>query len=539
MTTRSGRTRQGVRGTHSAYTLADGDLPAARVSRTSRTRAKGGRSSYDPKAPPAALRGRLLPRLEQPVHSGIQWLVPSFPVKGRMPGSHTVADTAWTAEHDTDQAVLVLAHHRHAHLIGLRQVLSEGDRLVIGRGRSVLGEGVLDDPRVSSEHAVLGYRRGAVVVRDLDSRNGTKVNGQRISSRQLVEGDVLSIGSGVWVLCREPDERPVTGASPAGMVGISWALERVLEQVAQVGPRATTVLVLGEPGVGKELVARAVHECSGLQGPFLAVNCGAMSDQLLQSELFGHVRGAFSGAGKARHGLVAAAQGGTLFLDEIGDASASLQVSLLRLLENGEYRPVGSDRTERATVRVVAATNRLELGHEAGRLRDDLHGRLSQWIIEVPPLRERREDIPSLAVHLASTHAGRTLQLDHRLALALCLHGWPGNVRELASTIERLVVESPGLDKLRPTPALLQRLGLDGVPSVGADDPVSTAPRSRPPRGRRERPEPAQLESWLVGCRGNMKDLAAQLGVGRNTLYRWFAEAALDPQRIRREAGLD
>jgi DNA-binding NtrC family response regulator len=316
-----------------------------------------------------------------------------------------------------------------------------------------------------------------------------------------------------------------------GLVGASWSLQRVLQQVVQVAPRPTTVLVLGEPGVGKELVAQAIHTISGRAGDLLAVNCGAMSDQLLQSELFGHVRGAFSGAGKARQGLVAAAHGGTLFLDEIGDASPALQVSLLRLLENGEYRPVGSDRVEHAQVRVLAATNQLEPGLASGELRADLQGRLSQWVIQVPPLRYRREDIPSLAAHFAAVHRGGPVQLDHRLALALCLHDWPGNVRELGSFMERTVVECGGAERLRPSPEQLRRLGLGRRPATLSSRPTSTASTSPGPRAAR--PDAAELEAGLHACGGSMKELATHLGVGRNTLYRWFAAAGLDPKKVR------
>jgi len=448
-----------------------------------------------------------------------------------MTEQHTVADTAWTAEHSGDAFVLVLAHHPDPKLVGLQRVLSEGDRWVIGRGRSVLGPGVLDDSRVSGEHAVIGLRRNAVLLRDFDSRNGTKVNGHRIDSCQLVPGDVVAIGSAVWVLCHEPVDRPGPRPHELGMVGVGWTLQRVLQQAVQVAPRPTTVLVLGEPGVGKELVARAIHQRSGRTGELLAINCGAMNEQLLQSELFGHVRGAFSGAGKSRQGLVAAAHGGTLFLDEIGDASPALQVSLLRLLENGEYRPVGSDRVEHADVRVVAATNRLGSGPDCSQLRADLHGRLSQWTIQVPPLRHRREDIPSLAAHFGAQHRSGPIQLDHRLALALCLHDWPGNVRELASFMERTVVECGGAEKLRPSPEQLRALALGRQPATIPS--VSSSVSHSSPGPRVARPEAAELEAGLIECGGSMKELANRLGVGRNTLYRWFAAAGLDPKQVR------
>ncbi len=227
--------------------------------------------------------------------------------------------------------------------------------------------------------------------------------------------------------------------------GVSDAWRRLTTQIDLAAPSQAPVLIQGETGSGKEIVARLLHERSGRAGgPFLAVNCGAVSRELLESELFGHEKGAFTGAVGSKIGLVAAAEGGTLFLDELGEMPAPMQVSLLRFLDRGEYRPVGSTRTLEADVRMVGATNQdipTLVGH--GRFREDLLYRINAVTLRVPPLRERKEDIPALARHLLRAARGgssspRTLSED--AVAQLQSHGWPGNIRELRNVIERLVM---------------------------------------------------------------------------------------------------
>ncbi len=225
----------------------------------------------------------------------------------------------------------------------------------------------------------------------------------------------------------------------------------VLSVLDRVARSSCTVLVTGESGTGKELIVAALHDASSCKnGPLVAVNCGAIAENLVESELFGHARGAFTGAGAARQGLVAAAEGGTLFLDEIGELSPAVQVKLLRLLQQREYTPVGENRAIKSTARIVAATNR-DLAAEvaSGTFREDLYYRLNVIHLHVPTLRERREDVPLLADALLRACAERTGRSDVRSfsadALALlCTHSWPGNVRELENVIERAVLLSPG-----------------------------------------------------------------------------------------------
>jgi DNA-binding NtrC family response regulator len=230
------------------------------------------------------------------------------------------------------------------------------------------------------------------------------------------------------------------------IVGNAPGLQRVLDVVERVADTDSTVLVTGESGTGKELVARALHYNSRrAERMFVTVNCGAIPEELLESELFGHVRGAFTNAINHREGRFSVARGGTIFLDEIGDMSPSLQVKLLRVLQDRTFEPVGSSKTTRVDVRVVAATHQdLELAIQEGRFREDLYYRLNVIPIEVPPLRDRREDIPLLVHHFLEVHSrekDRKVEgVDPDALVRLCEYAWPGNVRELENLMERLVV---------------------------------------------------------------------------------------------------
>jgi len=230
--------------------------------------------------------------------------------------------------------------------------------------------------------------------------------------------------------------------------GTSRAMRAVHRMIEQVAPFDTNVLILGESGTGKEMVARHIHELSGRAGhPFVPVNCGAIPADLLESELFGHEKGAFTGAISTRLGRFEFAEGGTLFLDEIGDMSLQMQVKLLRVLQERSFERVGSNRTIRCNVRIIAATHRdLDAAIAAGRFREDLFYRLNVFPIQMPPLRERLEDLPVLIEHLVQRQgeiAGRTLRLDKDAMNCLTRNPWPGNVRELSNLLERLAILYP------------------------------------------------------------------------------------------------
>lgn len=263
------------------------------------------------------------------------------------------------------------------------------------------------------------------------------------------------------------------------IVGNSPALTWVLERVQTVASTRATVLILGETGVGKELIGRAIHRCSERSDqPWVAVNCASIPEQLFESEFFGHVRGAFTGAGRDRKGRFERANGGTLFLDEVAEIPLSLQGKLLRVLQEGDLEAVGDDRSRHVDVRVIAATNRdLEKEVTDGKFREDLFYRLNVFPLQVPTLAERREDIVPLARHFvrrACESFGRTpLSFGQRQIDLLCAYAWPGNVRELQNIIERAVILSPGrhlnLEPAMPSEpngpdegTLLQVAGSDG-----------------------------------------------------------------------------
>jgi two-component system, NtrC family, response regulator HydG len=296
-----------------------------------------------------------------------------------------------------------------------------------------------------------------------------------------------------------------------GLVGRAPAFQRMLEMVARVAPSEATVLLLGESGTGKELVAMAIHDASRRASkPFVALDCSGLTETLFESELFGHERGAFTGATARRVGLVEAASGGTLFLDEVGDIPLAMQVKLLRLLETGTYRRVGSADPHKADIRLVSATHRdLRAMVESGAFRQDLYFRLNTFPIELPALRERSTDIPLLVESLlARVAAGRNLIISEEAIDLLRRYDYPGNVRELRNIIERASLLCDG--------KAIQPAHLPEEVHTGRISRRTTA--SRP--ASLEEVERQTLESRLARHRGNRKTLAAELGISERTLYR-------------------
>jgi DNA-binding NtrC family response regulator len=307
---------------------------------------------------------------------------------------------------------------------------------------------------------------------------------------------------------------------PAGIIGRTAGMLAVYKQIAYAADSMVPVLIQGESGTGKELVARAIHtHARGAARPFVALNCGAVPETLLESELFGHVRGSFTGAVADRKGVFEQAHGGSVFLDEIGETSAAMQVRLLRVLQDGEVRPVGGARTIHTDARVIAATNvDLEQAVADGRFRQDLFYRLSVIVIRLPPLRERREDIPLLVEQFlqnAAARTGRPTTMAPEAIAALADYRWPGNVRELENTIERLVVFTRGhitADDLPATLAAKPRL----------DDQVF---RDLPTLDELER---RYLLHVLQVVGGNRSRAAEALGIDRRTLYRMAERFGID-----------
>jgi DNA-binding NtrC family response regulator len=325
---------------------------------------------------------------------------------------------------------------------------------------------------------------------------------------------------------------------------------QLVAMIRRVAPSRTTALIEGETGTGKELVARMLHYWSSrADGPFLAINCKALADGVVESELFGHEKGSFTGAIRDRAGCFERASGGTLFLDEIGEAGPDFQAKLLRVLEDGEVLRVGGSKPRKVDVRIVAATNRKLRGEvAAGRFRADLYFRLSVIPLRIAPLRDRREDIIPLAQHFLafhSTDAGRPLMLSHEAEQALLNYTWPGNVRELENVIERAVVmggqetltpdafafdddvsdESFSLETGSPNSA-----GADSSPNSNHTQPTAQAadsPDDGTLQAALDRAAAVRIKAALTAAEGNRVDAATALGVDRTTLYRLMKRLSL------------
>ncbi|HIA03214.1 MAG TPA: FHA domain-containing protein [Myxococcales bacterium] len=416
---------------------------------------------------------------------------------------------------------LSVVYHPDSKYIGRHFRLKPRSQTSLGRATSLLGEDALKDSSISRNHVTFEVGRRSGTLRDEESLNGTQVNGCSVEQADLVSGDRITLGPVSLLYHHALPEGSLH--SLTGIVGVSSAIRLVVESIKHVAGHETTVLVSGESGVGKELVATALHEQSNRKGKLVQVNCGGMPDTLLYSELFGHERGAFSGAERSRRGLVEEAEGGTLFLDEIGDASPLLQTALLRFLQEGEVRPLGSNQVKRVNTRVVVATHRrLDEMVENGEFREDLYARITGWVVEVPPLRDRKEDILCLLRHFVAAENGPS-EFSANFIDALLSYNWPRNVRELQNVVRSAVIQTEGRNKLRLTPALRKLL-------------------KRPPATRhlkavaRMEPKPGteQLVAALKVHRGNIRRLSVEFGVARTTIYRWAKDAGLDLKSYRR-----
>ena len=313
-----------------------------------------------------------------------------------------------------------------------------------------------------------------------------------------------------------------------GLLGRSPVMIGLYKEIARVAPTRSTILIVGESGAGKELVARSIHQHSTRSaGSFVAVNCGALTETLLEAELFGHVRGAFTGAVTDRKGLWEEAAGGTLFLDEVGETSPALQVKLLRALQEGEVRRVGASRTTQVDARILAATNRnLEQDVKAGKFREDLFYRLSVVTLRVPALKERRTDIPLLAERFLAMVLDREghkqLTLSEETIRTLVAYNWPGNVRELESAIEYAVLHARG-HAIAPED-LPEKLQSANVRSA-ARSPLSALFEDLPALDELER---RYLLYILEIAGGNRTRAAEILGIDRRTLYRMIERYGMD-----------
>jgi len=403
--------------------------------------------------------------------------------------------------------------------------------LIVGRQLSADGLLGLADHKMSRRHAEIRLADDGWYLRDLGSRNGTFVAGLSSPSARLEHGSLIRVGSSLLLYeAFQLDDGLRLQTEEPPLMGPSVAMQIVRGSLRTAATHGVPVLLLGESGVGKEMAAEYLHLHSGRNGDLVPVNCGALPADLVEAELFGATAGAYTGAGRDRPGLFAAAQGGTILLDELGEFPLALQPKLLRVLATGEVRPVGATKATRVDVRVVAATNR-DLASEvaAERFRGDLMARLAAWTLTLPPLRERREDVLALADHL--WQGGGPLRWTADAAEAMVLYDWPWNVRELRQVIDALAIGA-GSEPL-PATALPERirrgLGQRLVPRTTGEVPLELRVRRDRTPGRRE------LKEVLAFFGGNISQVARFFDKRRFQVYRWCEKHDLDPETFRPE----
>ena len=445
-----------------------------------------------------------------------------------------------------DQLVLVLDRARLLDA-GARHLLANLECVTIGRGLARSAERLVvdgratlrlrvPDERVSSFHVRLEHRGHGWLLADCESTNGTRVNERTVTTAALVDGDVVEIGHTIFRYRSavptpigaqgDVDASDLAGIQRTFATLVPW-LARDVNTLAQVAKTNLAVLLLGDTGTGKEVLARAVHEASGRSGPFVAVNCGAIPTNLTESLFFGHKRGAFSGALKDEPGLVRAAREGTLFLDEIADLAPSAQAALLRVLQEHEVLPLGETRPIPTDVRIVAATHRpLQALSDAGGFREDLLARLAGFVHSLPALRDRIDDLGLLVAALLRRIAREretAVSLDADAAHALMNHGWPLNVRELEQRLTTaLALASDGRVRV-------SHLWNEGPPGVRA------AARLEP---RSLSVEDQALHDELIGHltekRGNVTQVGQAMRKSRTQVQRWLRRLRIDAERYRR-----
>jgi transcriptional regulator of acetoin/glycerol metabolism len=376
----------------------------------------------------------------------------------------------------------------------------------------------LPDPRMSSSHARIARRGSEWVLEDRGSKNGAFVNGVRETKRALADGDLILLGHTLFLfrskLPTAPDspEDVTAGAVPSAISTLIPELSRALDALVEIARSNVHLLFLGETGTGKEVLSRAVHALSERSGDFVAINCGALPATLVESTLFGHKRGAFSGAVAEEVGLLRSADRGTVLLDEIGDLPSPAQAALLRVLQESEVLPVGGTRPVKLDVRVIAATHRdLEAAVAQNAFREDLFARLAGHVFEEPSLRDRREDIGLLAsaiLRRIEEERGSEFTFTPEAGAALFRHSWPRNVRELEKSLHRACV-----------------LAKNGA--IGEGDLALVSAPTGEPRSKEE------LMALLQRHRGNISTVAAEMGTSRSQVHRLIKRLELDLDAFR------
>ena len=394
--------------------------------------------------------------------------------------------------------------------------------LVIGRGDKRTRNGnVLNvaDGRMSGAHAKVARDAEGWFVEDLGSTNGTGVNGIGVKRATLADGDVIECGQTLFVFREIIGEKAGDLGSldidrPDGFATLDPALAKKLARLERVAASNLSVLLIGETGTGKEVLARGVHKLSGRPGPFVAVNCGAIPANLVESHLFGHTKGAFSGALRDELGHVRAGNFGTLLLDEIGDLPANAQAALLRVLQEGEVVPVGSTTPMKVDVRVIGATHKpLEELVAAGAFRQDLYARLAGYVFPVPPLRERMVDLGLLVATLAERgKIEHELRVHRDAGRALIRYAWPMNVRELEQCLKASgVLAEDGIVMLKDLPPAI------AVAKEAEEDQSDDDDELR-----------RTLIAKLVATNGNVSEVAREMAKARQQVQRWLKRLAID-----------
>lgn len=391
------------------------------------------------------------------------------------------------------------------------------------------------DPSVSPRHARLELRGDAWMIRDLQSSGGVFVNDTRVTEAPLSDLDRIQIG-GVILMFRKGD----TEKNRLSSKNVAWGFQ--LDRLPSFASTDFPVLMIGPSGAGKEVLAQAIHQSSRRRAnAFVTINCSALSESLIESELFGHVKGSFTGATHDRKGAFESARGGTIFLDEIGDLPLSLQPKLLRALENKEIRPVGSDRTIETDVRVVAATHKdLEAMVQQGRFREDLYWRLNVCAIQPPALKDRMEDFTDLVYFFCKQ---MRVRLSHGAIERLRDHPWPGNVRELKNVISRAAAYYPGhyiqpedIETLldRPREAAAPREAARGFTfSHDLDGAIDTSREDLAGGNVMREIEREMIIRRLVANRGNQRKTASDLGMPKSTLHDRLKSYSIDLESIK------
>ena len=409
-----------------------------------------------------------------------------------------------------------------------------GSRRTAANGRESLSLEIVDG-HMSSAHARLSRTSDGWALEDLDSKNGTFVNGRAVRDTKLADGDKIRIGSTLFLfrerlLTPRPSSPDVfaKGQAPA-FATLLPTLAREFDALARIAATEIPILLLSETGTGKELVARAIHTLSGRTGAFVPINCGALPQTLAESALFGHKRGAFSGATSDSVGLLRSAEDGTLLLDEIGDFPQMLQPTLLRTLQDGEVMPVGASAPTRLRARFIAATHvDLERRASTGAFREDLFARLAGYVFRLPPLRERREDIGLLTCTLLQKLAdrdGRVPILSVEAGERLLEHDWPRNVRELEKALARAAVLA-GEGPIEP-----EHLPAEVQAAAGRSISARERGVDAMPRGRE------RLVALLTEHRGNLQAVADAMRTSRSQVHRLIRRLDLDVTTYRLPRG--